>query len=88
MTTQQVIDLARGFRAYYVEHGHDKKTCAIGWFENTVKLASDKGAIDFTIQPNGRVSRMHMGSPSVLVEWVGDDVTHTIQKHIESAYGE
>ena len=82
MNVQQLVALAHGERDFYVDHGHDPETCSIGWFENIMKLASDTGAIDFTVQPDGKVKREHFGCPSILVEWIGADVQNTIRGHV------
>lgn len=66
----QIIHLLHETRRDLCEkHGHNEKDCAIGYFENTVKMASDSGAIEYKINPN-TISRHHYGCPSRLIETI------------------
>lgn len=70
MRRMQIVHLLHEVRRDLCDnHGHNKDDCAIGYFQNTIKMACDSGAIEYLIR-RGFVSRRHHGSPSRLIETI------------------
>lgn len=65
-----LVKLSHRERDFYVGHGHNPATCSIGHYGNEFLLASDDGAIAYTLLDNGKLRREHRGHPSQLIDFV------------------
>jgi hypothetical protein len=66
-------------RAYYDRLGWQRETCAIGWHDSTVRMASDNGTIDYVFQADGSIVRQSHAGYSKLVEFVDLDVSRYVE---------
>ena len=72
---------ARELRNNLSLHGWNAKHCAVGWSDRSVKLADDSGAIEYTFETSGRITRQHLGSPCKMIELVDIDLKNYVRMH-------